>query len=146
MGRSQATTLGLASALMIVLGYPGELMLAELGTRWIFWAAAMIPFLYIVKTLLVGLNSATNSEEDPEVRRLVKRVQWWTVISWCTCLHFSHAWNQRQTCAGSYSVGILGVRYYLQVRCWLDDLPDYNGQDCGDQKRRKRRNPFVWLR
>jgi len=81
---SQARTLGAASALMIVLGYPGELMLSDLGTRWIFWAAAMVPFLYIVKTLLVGLNDATNSEEDPEVRRLVKGVQWWTVVSWCT--------------------------------------------------------------
>merc|ERR1712194_991547 len=50
-----AKTLGAASALMIVLGYPGELMLSNLGTRWLFWAAAMVPFLYIVKTLLVGL-------------------------------------------------------------------------------------------
>jgi bacteriorhodopsin len=35
---SQAKTLGAASALMIVLGYPGELMLSNLGTRWLFWA------------------------------------------------------------------------------------------------------------
>jgi len=82
--KSRAISLGAASALMIALGYPGELMLTQLGTRWIFWAAAMVPFLYIVKTLLVGLNAATNSEEDPGIRGLVKGVQWWTVVSWCT--------------------------------------------------------------
>merc|ERR1712194_544472 len=44
----------------------------------------LIEIILVMKTLLVGLNDATNSEEDPEVRRLVKGVQWWTVISWCT--------------------------------------------------------------
>merc|ERR1711865_1247918 len=47
-------------------------------------AAAMIPFLYIVYTLLAGLGDATDSETDPHVRGLLKGVQWWTVISWCT--------------------------------------------------------------
>merc|ERR1712220_19659 len=46
---SKATKLGLSSALMIILGYPGEMILDEnqLGQRWVFWAAAMVPFLYI---------------------------------------------------------------------------------------------------
>lgn len=84
--KSKATTLGVASALMIILGYPGELVMSEdsLGTRWGYWIAAMIPFLYIVYTLLVGLGDATDSETDPHVRGLLKGVQWWTVISWCT--------------------------------------------------------------
>jgi len=84
--KSKATTLGIASALMIILGYPGELIMSDdhLGTRWAYWTAAMIPFCYIVYTLLVGLSDATNSESDPAVRDLVKGVQWWTVISWCT--------------------------------------------------------------
>merc|ERR1712051_378823 len=40
-------TLGAAAALMIVLGYPGELIIEEkdLGTRWFYWALAMLPFL-----------------------------------------------------------------------------------------------------
>lgn len=82
---SKAFSLGTASALMIAIGYPGELVLNDdnLGTRWLFWGAAMVPFLYIVQTLLVGLQSVTNSE-DPAVRPLVKAVQVWTVISWCT--------------------------------------------------------------
>jgi len=84
--RSKATTLGLASAAMIAIGYPGELVLDEdgLGTRWVYWIGAMLPFLYIVQTLLVGLNDATMAETDPAVRDLIKGVQWWTVISWCT--------------------------------------------------------------
>ena len=83
---SKATSLGGASALMIAIGYPGELLLSDdsLGTRWIFWLGAMVPFLYIVHTLLVGLEGVTNSESDPTVRNLIKGAQWWTVISWCT--------------------------------------------------------------
>ena len=52
--------LGAASALMIILGYPGELILAEdkLAGRWVYWILAMIPFLYVVYTLLVGLSGA----------------------------------------------------------------------------------------
>jgi len=84
--RSKATTLGIASAAMIAIGYPGELAMSDdsLGTRWVYWIGAMIPFLYIVQTLLVGLNDATQAETDPAIRDLIKGVQWWTVISWCT--------------------------------------------------------------
>jgi len=84
--KSKAISLGVAAAAMIAIGYPGELVLSEdnLGTRWMYWIGAMVPFLYIVKTLLIGLADATNSEDDPAVRDLIKGVQWWTVISWCT--------------------------------------------------------------
>jgi len=84
--KSKCITLGAASALMIILGYPGELITSadNLGTRWKFWTAAMVPFVYIVYTLLIGLRDATNFETDPHVRDLVKGVQWWTVVSWCT--------------------------------------------------------------
>ena len=82
-GRSKSVTLGTASALMILVGYPGELLEAGSG-RWGFWALAMLPFLYIVQTLLVGLSDATNSESDPSIAAKVKMAQVWTVISWCT--------------------------------------------------------------
>jgi len=84
--KSKATSLGIASAAMIAIGYPGELILSKdnLGGRWFYWIGAMLPFLYIVQTLLIGLNDATNSENDPVIRNLVKGVQWWTVVSWCT--------------------------------------------------------------
>lgn len=83
---SKAVSLGASSALMIILGYPGELILDpdQLGGRWVWWTAAMVPFLYIVFTLLIGLNAATNSESDPEIRGLIRMAQVATVISWCT--------------------------------------------------------------
>lgn len=81
---SKSISLGSAAALMIILGYPGEIAIDSLGVRWFWWAAAMIPFVYIVYTLLVGLASATDSESDPNVRKLIRYAQWATVISWCT--------------------------------------------------------------
>jgi len=82
-GRSKSITLGSASALMILVGYPGELLKAGAG-RWAFWVLAMVPFLYIVQTLLVGLADATNSESDSAIAAKIKMAQVWTVISWCT--------------------------------------------------------------
>merc|ERR1711937_722657 len=83
---NKATSLGVASGLMIVLGYPGELILKEdeLSGRWMYWLMAMIPFCYVVYTLLIGLAAATNAEEDPDVRSKIKSAQWMTVISWLT--------------------------------------------------------------
>jgi len=82
---SKGTTLGISSALMIAVGYPGELVMSgNFSTRWVYWAGAMAPFLYIVYTLLSGLSAATDSEADPAIRGLIKKAQWWTVLSWCT--------------------------------------------------------------
>merc|ERR1711970_802297 len=65
---SKAWTLGLGSALMIVSGYYGELVVTgDLTPRWICWFVSMGFFLYIVYELLVGLAAATNSEADPVV-------------------------------------------------------------------------------
>merc|ERR1719316_567163 len=81
----QCWTLGAGSALMIVSGYKGELKLTgDLSIRWASWCLSMCFFLYIVYTLLVGLSDATNSEADPEVKRLIGNAQVWTCISWCT--------------------------------------------------------------
>merc|ERR1712157_116099 len=78
-------SLGVSSALMVILGYPGELIVeGNLAERWKFWAAAMVPFCYIVYELLVGLAAATASETDPRVRDLVFRAQWVTVVTWVT--------------------------------------------------------------
>ena len=49
-----------------------------------YWTLAMIPFLYIVYTLLVDLSSAIASEADAKIQGLLKMVTVWTVISWCT--------------------------------------------------------------
>merc|ERR1719471_1719088 len=76
-------TLGSKAALMIVLGYPGELIVeGSLWVRWLYWALAMIHFCSIVQELLVGLAAATNVEPNDKVRALIFRSQWVTVISW----------------------------------------------------------------
>merc|ERR1711918_176397 len=79
----QSAMLGVSSAIMIILGYPGEASDSN-ATRWIFWALAMIPFLFIVYTLVVGLAKAADQDEREDVALLCKQACWWTVISWCT--------------------------------------------------------------
>merc|ERR1711948_251611 len=61
---SRAWTLGFGSALMIVSGYYGELVVTgDLTPRWVCWFLSMSFFLYIVYELLVGLAAVTKSEE-----------------------------------------------------------------------------------
>jgi len=83
--RCKSWTLGLGSALMIVTGYYGELIISgDLGPRWTCWKISMCFFLYIVYELLIGLSSATSNESDPVVRRKIRMAQILTVVSWCT--------------------------------------------------------------
>jgi len=79
----QSVKLGVSSALMILLGYPGEVSDSH-ATRWIFWALAMIPFIFIVYTLVIGLSKVADRDERPDVALLCKQACWWTVVSWCT--------------------------------------------------------------
>jgi bacteriorhodopsin len=83
---SKCLTLGISSALMIAVGYPGELIMEadKLNQRWGYWAFSMCMFSYVVYELMVGLSEATNSETDEGVRGLIKNAQIWTVISWLT--------------------------------------------------------------
>jgi bacteriorhodopsin len=82
---SKAWVLGFGSALMIVSGYYGELVVTgDLTPRWGCWFASMAFFLYIVYELLVGLAAATASEADPTIAGKIKVAQVMTVISWCT--------------------------------------------------------------
>merc|ERR1712083_932467 len=55
--------LGLASAVMVALGYPGEIQ-DDLTVRWMWWALAMVPFAYVVLTLVAGLNEATSKQPE----------------------------------------------------------------------------------
>merc|ERR1711869_77601 len=81
----KAKTLGVGSAIMIVSGYYGELVITgDLTPRWVCWFLSMCFFLYIVYELLVGLSSATNEESDPVIKSKIKTAQVMTVISWCT--------------------------------------------------------------
>ena len=78
---AKSVKLGLLAALMVILGYPGEIS-TDSGNRWMWWALAMIPFLIIVYDLFIGLrNSIAN--QPPSARGLVSTARWVVVISWC---------------------------------------------------------------
>jgi len=79
---SKSWTLGLASAIMVALGYPGEIQDSPSG-RWKFWFLAMIPFLYVVAELAVGLSEASQ-KQAPSVASLTGYARWLTIISWLT--------------------------------------------------------------
>jgi len=83
---SLSLRLGVSSAAMIICGYPGELVTEqdELSQRWTYWGLSMIPFTYVVYTLLVGLNAASDAEKDGQVKKMISQAQWVTVISWLT--------------------------------------------------------------
>ena len=78
--RAKATKLGLLAALMVLLGYPGEIS-SDPGTRWLWWALAMIPFVIIVYDLFVGLRNSI-AAQPAGARGLVSTARWLTVVSW----------------------------------------------------------------
>merc|ERR1712063_6371 len=79
---SMSWKLGVASAIMVALGYPGEIQ-NSLGMRWLWWALAMLPFCYVVFTLVAGLNEATDKQPE-SARSLVAAARYVTAISWLT--------------------------------------------------------------
>ena len=77
---SKSLKLGFAAALMIILGYPGEIA-ADNGTRALWGTLSAIPFLYIVYELFSGLGKSI--ERQPEgVRDLIKQARLLTFASW----------------------------------------------------------------
>jgi bacteriorhodopsin len=77
---SRATRLGLLAALMIALGYPGEVATTD-GARWFWGIASMIPFLWIVYELFVGLSKSIESQPE-EARGLVSAARYVVIGSW----------------------------------------------------------------
>lgn len=78
---SKSLSLGTAAALMILLGYPGEVSGGIDTTRLIWGALSMVPFLYIVYTLYVGLGEAI-ARQPEGARGLVRLARNITVVSW----------------------------------------------------------------
>lgn len=76
----KSVRLGGLAALMIVLGYPGEIADAE-GTRWLWWSLSMIPFLWIVYELFVGLKGAQDAQPEA-AKSLVGKARFLVVASW----------------------------------------------------------------
>lgn len=78
---SKSLTLGGAAALMILLGYPGEVSGGIDSTRLLWGALSMIPFLYIVFSLYTSLGAAIDRQPE-EVRGLIRLARNLTVVSW----------------------------------------------------------------
>ena len=78
---SKGLRLGSLAAVMVVLGYPGEVATAA-GTKWFWWAAAMVPFLIIVFELYNSLDKAITSQ-PAHVQGLIRTARNLTVMSWC---------------------------------------------------------------
>ncbi len=77
---SKSLRLGGLAALMIVLGYPGEIA-TEAGTRWLWWSLSMLPFLWIVYELFVGLKASLDSQ-PPAARGLINAARYLVIASW----------------------------------------------------------------
>ena len=69
-----------ASALMIILGYPGELA-ADNGVKAVWGALSTIPFLYILWVLFVELNRAAKSQPN-QVGKDLSGLRWLLLATW----------------------------------------------------------------
>ncbi len=73
-------TLVPASVLMIGLGYPGEVANTD-STKWLFWALAMVPFLFILFTLFGELKAA-GSRETGEIATSISNATKILLVTW----------------------------------------------------------------
>jgi bacteriorhodopsin len=72
--------LGLAAALMIILGYPGEIA-DTVAARAIWGFLSTIPFIYIVYVLWTELGKAVMQQTE-EVRVLFRNTRWLLLATW----------------------------------------------------------------
>jgi bacteriorhodopsin len=76
----RASHLAKLAALMILLGYPGEIS-TDAETRWMWWGLSMIPFLMIVWNLFTGLSKSIASQPE-SVRDLISMARLIVVVTW----------------------------------------------------------------
>merc|ERR1719199_1724872 len=83
---NKAKRLGISSAMMIIVGYFGDLAIdsSNQGARFLCWVLGMAAFAYIVFELLFGLKEATEAEEDEDIQKKIRTAQVMTIASWCT--------------------------------------------------------------
>lgn len=77
---TKGTRLATAAALMVLLGYPGEVS-PDRDVRLSWWCYSMIPFIYIVFQLIAGLSKSINAQPE-SVRELVSNARWITLATW----------------------------------------------------------------
>ena len=129
---SRATRLGLLAALMIALGYPGEVA-ETVGARWFWGIASMIPFLWIVYELFVGLSKSIDSQPE-DARGLVSAARYLVIASWAfyPVVYFAGASRSRGwRCDDCDRGGLHHRRHHgkSSVRC--ADLHDRTAQERG---------------
>ena len=78
--RPLLTTLVIASILMISFGYPGEVSEAT-SVKFIWWAAAMVPFLYIYAALFSKMKPVIDANPG-EVGNLLTLARNVLVVTW----------------------------------------------------------------
>ena len=69
-----------AAALMIILGYPGEIS-DDNAVRGLFGALSTIPFLYILYVLFVQLTKSLDLQPEG-VRKTLGNLRWLLLLSW----------------------------------------------------------------
>lgn len=137
-----------AAALMIVLGYPGEIATAN-STRHIFGLLSTVPFLYILYVLFIELTKSLD-RQPAAVRRTVSRMRILLVATWgvypiaylVPLLGFdgANAWVGKQ--AGYSIADILAKAMYglliykiARMKSFADD-PDFAIKEEGSEEAR----------
>ncbi|TFC03574.1 bacteriorhodopsin-like [Cryobacterium mannosilyticum] len=69
-----------AAALMIILGYPGEIS-GDNGLRGLFGLLSTVPFAYILYVLFVQLSKSLN-QQPAGVRRILSQLRFLLLLSW----------------------------------------------------------------
>ena len=69
-----------ATILMVGLGYPGEVANSN-GAKWTFWVLAMLPFIYILRTLYSELQKA-GQRETGAVATQIKNATYVLLTTW----------------------------------------------------------------
>ncbi len=69
-----------AAALMIILGYPGEIS-SDNTVRTIFGILSTLPFLYILYVLFVELTKSLD-RQPVSVRKMIGNLRWLLLLSW----------------------------------------------------------------
>jgi len=77
---SKSVRLGTLALLMVALGYPGEIS-SDNSTRLLWWSLAMVPFLWIIFELFVGLRKAI-AVQPLAARSLISKARYLTIFSW----------------------------------------------------------------
>ncbi len=78
--RSMALRLGAAAALMVALGFPGEVA-TDTTKKMIFWGLGFIPFAYLVYTLWVEMGQSLRRQPE-EVATTVSNARLTLVTTW----------------------------------------------------------------